>query len=343
LGAPSGGRGLALFYLEVKDAKGLPNHLVIHRLKEKLGTRKLPTGEIELQGTIAEPVAGLADGVRNITPMLAITRYWNSVCAVSAMRRGISLARDFSRRRVAFGSTLSERPLHLETLAGLQAEYEGAFHFAMAVAELLGREEASSASEEELRLLRLLTPLCKLTTGKQVVSVVSEVVEVFAGAGYCEDTGIPMLLRDAQVFPLWEGTTNVLSLDALRAIAKDHALPPLLARVRSMVEVAKDGALAEAGKQAIAASGRAAAWLSEHARDQAGLEAGARGFAMTLGRSFELAAMVRHAQWSLDHERDGRARAAALRFARHGVDRMDDRLDPADARALANDQPLPMG
>src|SRR5438034_406917 len=83
------------------------------------------------------------------------------------------LAPDYARRRVQFGAPLADKPLHVDTLAGLQAEFEGAFHLTMRVAELLGREESGAASPAELRLLRLLTPLAKLTTGKQAVAVVS--------------------------------------------------------------------------------------------------------------------------------------------------------------------------
>ncbi len=338
--APPGSRGLTLFYLETRDEQGRYNGILVNRLKDKLGTRKLPTAELTLDGALAVPVAGLGDGVRNIAPMLNITRLWNSICAASGMRHGLALARDFARRRFAFGSTLDQRPLHLETLAGLQAELEAGFHLVLFTAELLGREEAGEASEEEHRLLRLVTPLCKLTTGKQVVAVTSEVIEVFAGAGYCEDTMLPTLLRDSQVFPIWEGTTNVLSLDALRAVAKDAALAPFLARARDLVGEARDPELAAAGKQALAAAERAAAWVMERGKDPAGVEAGARAFALTLGRSLALAALVRHAQWSIDHERDGRARAAAALFARRGVDLLGTGGDLAGARALANDEAL---
>jgi alkylation response protein AidB-like acyl-CoA dehydrogenase len=344
--APPGGRGLGLFYLETHDADGRLNNIAVNRLKDKLGTRKVPTAELTLDGALAQPVAGLSDGIRNIAPMLNVTRMWNSVCAVATMRRGLSLARDFARRRFAFGSMLSERPLHVETLADLQAELEAAFHLVLLVAELLGREEAGSATEDEGRLLRLVTPLCKLTTAKQAVAVTSELLEAFGGAGYVEDTGLPMLLRDAQVLSIWEGTTNVLSLDALRAVARDGALAPFVARVRALVEHARDAELAAAGRQALAAVERAAAWVTQRGADPASIEAGARGFALTLGRSLELAALVRHAQWSIDHERDGRARAAAVRFAQHGVDRMLDPVDAArlaSARALADDRAMPIG
>jgi acyl-CoA dehydrogenase len=145
------------------------------------------------------------------------------------------------------------------------------------------------------------------------------------------------------VLSIWEGTTNVLSLDALRAVAREGALGPLLTRVRELATTARDAALGEAGKKAIAAAERAAGWVSEKGRGPAEIEAGARGFALTLGRSLELAALVRHAQWSLDHERDGRARAAAIRFTRHGVDRLDEAAPLDEGRALADDRPLPVG
>src|SRR4029434_10932843 len=92
------------------------------------------------------------------------------------------------------------------------------FHLAFYVAELTGQSETSEISENDARLLRILTPVMKLTTGKQSVMVASEVLETFGGAGYVEDTGLPVLLRDSQVLPIWEGTTNVLALDTLRAL-----------------------------------------------------------------------------------------------------------------------------
>jgi putative acyl-CoA dehydrogenase len=92
----------------------------------------------------------------------------------------------------------------------------------------LGRDEVGLASEDERVLLRAMTPIVKASTAKRCMEVVSEVVEIFGGAGYVEDTGIPKLLRDAQVFSIWEGTTNVLALDLVRAFAKEGAGQVLL-------------------------------------------------------------------------------------------------------------------
>lgn len=341
-GNPPGGRGLALFYLELHDADGERNHILVNRLKDKLGTRKVPTAELTLDGAVATPVLGTTDGVRRIAPMLNVTRTWNAIGAIAGMRRGLALARDYARRRRQFGSTLSEKPLHLDTLAGLQAEFEGAFHLTFRVIELLGREENGGLTEPEARLLRLLTPIMKLTTAKQAVAVISEILESFGGAGYVEDTGLPRLLRDAQVLPIWEGTTNVLSLDTLRAIGKDGSIGDLCGEIAALGGAARDGRLASAARVATDAAAHAEAWLREtFPRDPLAVEAGARKLSLTLGRAIELALLVRHAQWSLDNENDGRARLAALRFAAHGVDLIRDD-DRAEAAALANDEPAPV-
>jgi alkylation response protein AidB-like acyl-CoA dehydrogenase len=319
-GNPSGGRGLALFYLETRDEQGRPRNIEINRLKDKLGTRKVPTAELTLNGTPAQLVMGQADGVRNITPLLNITRLWNGISAVALMRRGIALAFDYAGKRVAFGATLAEKSLHMDTLMGLQAEAEAAFQLAFYVAELTGRSEAGEISEDDAWLLRLLTPIMKLTTAKQAVAVASEVLESFGGAGYVEDTGLPVLLRDSQVLPIWEGTTNVLALDTLRAIGATESIAPLLSATTRLFESLRDPSLLDLSRSPTGALNHAESWLREaQAADRSVLEAGARRFALTLGRAIELALLIRHAQWSLDQEQDNRAAASARRFAQTGL------------------------
>ncbi len=335
-GNPPGGKGLAMFYLETRDEAGRPNRLTVDRLKDKLGTRKLPTAELTLEGTPAVPVGELANGVRAISTVLNITRTWNSVAALAYMRRGLALARAYAKLRRAFGRPLAEQPLHADTLAALQAEFEAAFHLAFFVVELLGRSESGRASDEEQALLRLMTPLAKLTTGRQSVAVVSEVLEAFGGAGYIEDTGLPVLLRDTQVLTIWEGTTNVLALDALRALGSS-GFGPLARALEQLLGELREPALAALGRRIRDALGAAHAWFGRQAgRDEATLEADARRFALTLGRATAAALLARHAQWSLDHERDRRAYAAALRFGAAGIDLLGS-FDPELSRLLAAD------
>jgi alkylation response protein AidB-like acyl-CoA dehydrogenase len=238
-GHPEGNKGLSLFCLELRDEKGRLNKIEVHRLKDKLGTKALPTAELTLRGTPAKLVGGEGNGVKKIASLFNITRMYNAICALGAARRALTLATDYSRKRAAFGKKLIDLPLHAETLAELVVEFEGNFLLTFHLVHLLGKDETGSATPEESAVLRLLTPIAKLYTGKTSMAITSEAVEVFGGAGYIEDTGIPRLLRDAQVFSIWEGTTNVLSLDVLRAIEREGAFAPFLTGILGRVGALK--------------------------------------------------------------------------------------------------------
>jgi hypothetical protein len=265
-------------------------------------------------------VLGLDGGIKAISPMLNVTRTWNAVCAISDMRRGVAIARDYAHKRIAFGAPLGQKPLHATTLAGMQAEQEAAFLLTFWGVELLGRIERGDATEADRSLCRLATPIIKATTGKQTVPVISEALEAFGGAGYVEDTGLPRLLRDAQVIPIWEGTTNVLSLDTLKAMGDGEVVVRWRAEVERLTRVA-DHELIAIGRAALHACDHVLAWLRDEAtkgREEA--EAGARGITLTLGRAMALANLVAQAQFALTEEGDTRPKAAAKRFLRHGVD-----------------------
>ena len=334
-GNPPGGSGLALFYVEVRNPDGSMNGVGVNRLKDKLGTRMVPTAELTLDGARATPLMGLKDGIKNITPMLTVTRTWNAVCAVAAMGRALMLAKDYARRRIAFGAPLIQKPLHVDTLAAMEAEYQGAFLITFRAVELLGKEENAELDEHEAGLLRLLTPIVKLITGKQAVAVTSECLEAFGGAGYIEDTGLPRLLRDAQVLPIWEGTTNVLSLDLLRVLSKGGSLEPLLREIHACLEGA-DVSLEGPVTAARRAVEHAGTWLMRtlEAGGPVAVEAGARRLALTLGRTLELALLVREATRSKSRHDDAVPAAAARRMWRTGVDLILDESLDADARTL---------
>jgi hypothetical protein len=282
----------------------------------------VPTAELELEGAAALAVHGLGDGVRHIAPMLNITRMWNSIVAVALMRRGIDLARDYAQRRMAFGTRLIEKPLHRETLAGIEAECQGALHLTFFLAALVGRSETGRASEQQLKLVRLLTPITKALTGRQAVAVLTEATEAFGGAGYVEDTGIALLLRDAHVLPIWEGTTNVLALDAMRTVA-DGGLELLRRELGFLLHAARAPELVRIGAQVQAAMEAVEARLAAYP-GPADLERHARGIALTLGRCTAAAVLARHAQWALDADWGNAAMAAARRFVQHGLDRTID-------------------
>jgi hypothetical protein len=254
------------------------------------------------------------------------------VTSAAFMRRALALARAYAVQRRAFGSVLSELPLHVDTLAGLEAETRGAFLLAFELVELMGRQEAGELSDEQRALLRLVTPIAKLLTAKQAVAVVSECIEAFGGAGYVEDTGLPALLRDTQVLPIWEGTTNVLALDALLRGELALALPVAEARIRECVTGARDERLAAAGAKAVAAIEHVTRWKREHG-DAVQSQSNARRLAMTIGRALELAFLVEHARWELDSGAGRTTLAAAIRFAAEPVDLLV-AIDAQDSRLL---------
>ena len=333
-GNPPGGSGLALFYVETRRPDGSLNGIRLHRLKDKLGTRKVPTAELDLEGAVAVAVSGTTNGTRNIAEMLNITRTWNAVAAAWFTRRATSLALDYAKKRQAFGARLIDKPLHVDTLAALVAETEAVFHLAFRIVELRGRVEHDEASDDERALLRILTPVAKLCTGKQAVEVTSEAIESFGGAGYVHDTGLPRLLGDSQVLPIWEGTTNVLSLDLLRALAREGGLRAIGEEVRRLLDPVRDPELADARAAAEAGLALAESWLEPAFAQPSAHEHEARRFALTLGRTIELALMLRHAT-DLG-EKGARARAVARRFARHGVDRLSMAARYDDARAVVS-------
>lgn len=282
-----GSKGLTLFVVDVeRQPQGGLKNIVINRLKDKLGTKALPTAEIELQGVVGYRIGDIGRGVANIAGMLNITRFYNSIASASVAHKAQVWARAYSQQRVALGSPIAASALHARTLDDMEAETAGILALCMEVASLMGRAEAGAATDDEKRRLRALIPLTKATTGKQAVVVASEAIEVFGGAGYCEDTGLPVLIRDAQVLPIWEGTTNVLSLDVLRAEKKAQAYSAVLADLTARTEKLP-AALPKRGLDALRGAVAALRAMVVDAMKSGSVEVNARKIGLTTGYCME--------------------------------------------------------
>jgi len=333
-GAPAGGAGLSVFLITLRDRDGLLRNIRVDRLKDKLGTRALPTAELTLEGTPARLVGGDGEGIRKIATLFNVTRVYNAVAAVAGMRRAIALATDYARRRIAFGKPLIDHPLHVETLAALGLELRASFLLAFRVVELLGKEECGEASDSELQLLRFLIPVAKLYTAKRAIVVASEVVEAFGGAGYVEDTGIPRLLRDAQVLSIWEGTTNILSLDTLRAMDRVDALGAWTADIRRRLGAVRAVDLRTSAERVTRAVQRIENYVSR--ASGAGSEfkqTGARAFSYGIARIEAATLLIEHAEAI----RDRAAIVAAQRWCARDLAVLveGDELHRADSAHLA--------
>lgn len=290
--------GLSMFYLEVRDSNGDLNNIEVQRLKDKLGTRQLPTAELLLDGVTAVKVSPDGRGVASIANMLTLTRLHNSISAASAMRRILNLARDYSLKRSCFGIQIKDHHLHIKNLANMEIEARGALLLSLEISRLLGLDDCQKISPLEKDVFRLLTPVAKLYTAKQAMSVTSEGLECFGGMGYLEDTGLPQILRDAQVLPIWEGTTNVLSLDVLRAVSKTQggALLSLQTDINQRLQpllqndpIQKSAEKVQQGLQQL---------LDFAKKNPKHLELASRDFAFSIGRLYIGLLLLEQANWT---------------------------------------------
>ncbi|NWR79267.1 ACD11 dehydrogenase, partial [Centropus unirufus] len=294
-----GSSGLSLFFMKVRDGEGKLNNIKVRRLKDKLGTRQMATAELWLDGAEAELISAEGRGVASISNMLNITRIHNVIAAVASMRRMISLSREYARKRVAFGKLLKDHPLHMQTMARLEVQTRGAFLLLMEIIRLLGLAEATLASEEDQLLLRLLVPVAKLYTGKQAAAVVIEAMESFGGQGYMEDTGLPVIVRDALVLPIWEGTTNILSLDVLRSLTKSQGqiMDVFFSTVQKKLELASSREKLEPAVKHTqdAVSSLAQFIQAAGSKGAVTMELAARDFSYTLARIYAGTLLIEHA------------------------------------------------
>lgn len=220
--------GPSLFLLPVWSDAGLSEGIKIDRLKNKLGTKGLPTAEVRLEGAMATLIGIKGKGIATSIPLLTVTRFYNALASASIMARAHSVVVSYAKKREAFGKPIAQHGLHHKTLADLDAKRCGAIALCFEIARLMGEGEEGSGKEKDAKILRALVPMAKLVLGKWAVHFASDAMEAMGGVGYLEDTEFPQLLRDAQVLPMWEGTSNIMLLDIMRAQSKEHALVVLL-------------------------------------------------------------------------------------------------------------------
>lgn len=224
-GAPPGTKGLSLFLLPKTLDDGRPNACRILRLKEKLGTRDMPSGEIRLEGALAYLVGDPGRGFVQMADMINLSRLSNGMRAAGMMRRALTEALFVARNRVAFGKRLIEMPLMRRQLLKILLAAESARSVLFFAANEL--EKSDQGDEDARRRVRLLTPLLKFRACRDARRATGDAMEVRGGCGYVEEWSDARLVRDAHLGSIWEGTSNIVALDALRAIRKEDALAPL--------------------------------------------------------------------------------------------------------------------
>jgi len=221
-GAGPGTRGVGLFLMPRFLDDGSQNHYRIVRLKDKLGTRSMASGEIKLEGAIAYSVGRLDRGFVQMAEMVNSSRLSNGVKSTALMRRAWHDAMAVARGRIVFGQRISDLPLARRQLMKILLAVEQGLSMSFITADALDRAEGGS--QDAAALLRILTPTLKFRATRDARKVCGDAMEMRGGVGYIEEFVTPRLLRDAHLGSIWEGTGNIVALDALtRAVGRHGA------------------------------------------------------------------------------------------------------------------------
>lgn len=225
--------GVSLFLLPRDLPDNSHNHYRVLRLKDKLGTRSMASGEIRLEGAYAWLIGERGKGFQQMADMINNSRLSNGMRAAGLMRRALSEAIYVARNRRAFGKRLVDMPLMQRQLLkmAIRAEQGRTLMFQTAAA----LEQADKGSVKDKTLVRILTPLIKFRACRDARQVTGDAMEVRGGCGYIEEWVEPRLVRDAHLGSIWEGTSNIVALDVLRAIQKNNCLEALRQHVDGLL------------------------------------------------------------------------------------------------------------
>ena len=334
-GATAGTRGLGMFLVPRHLPDGRKNAWTINRLKDKLGSRSMATGEVTFDGAVAYVVGDVTTGFAQMMEMVNASRLSNAMRAAGIMRRCLLESTVHARGRQAFGGALFDKPLLRQNLLEMLLDAEAAVSVVLNAAVMFDAADAGSA--EARRLLRLVTPVAKAWITARARSVAGEAMNVRGGNGYVEEWVNARLLRDAYLGAIWEGSTNVVALDVQRAILKDGCLAPFAAFVGARLDAVQERAAKPAAdlvRTALAdIQQRAAAWPG---RDTADRELDARGAAETLYHVLATALLLEEGQTLRQRRGDFRKLLVATLYARRWLAPTSPGVSPFSSRTLAH-------
>lgn len=244
-GAQAGSKGLTLFAVPWRQADGTANHLRIRRLKDKLGVRAVPSGEVEFDGALAYVVGEQSKGIYYMLEALNLSRICNAVASIGIMRRGFLEAKHYVANRYAFGKPLTQYPMIQDTLGKFAAKLHVEVATVFDLIQLYDKVTSGQGTQQDVIMNRLYIAIMKKETAEQAVHYASEAIELHGGNGYIEDFVTPRLLRDAQVLTVWEGTANILALELIRLVDKFHAHELFVSEMEERLEKLTDSALVQ--------------------------------------------------------------------------------------------------
>ncbi|EFR7322419.1 isovaleryl-CoA dehydrogenase [Salmonella enterica] len=224
--------GLSCFFVPRFLPDGQRNSVRLERLKDKLGNRSNASAEVEFQDAVGWRLGEEGEGIRHVLKMGGMTRLDCALGSHGLMRRAFSVAIYHAHQRQAFGKPLIEQPLMRQTLSRMALCLEGQ----TALLFRLARAWEQRREAKEALWARLFTPAAKFAICKQGISFVAEAMEVLGGMGYCEESELPRLYREMPVNSIWEGSGNIMCLDVLRVLTKQHGVYDVLSEAFAEVK-----------------------------------------------------------------------------------------------------------
>ncbi len=329
-GAAPGTRGLGLF-LVPRTIDGAPNGFVLRRLKSKLGTRSMATGEIEFMGALGEAIGPLDHGFRNLVAIvLDASRVHNALASCGLMRRAFSEARAFARVRRAFDRRIADFPAVQETLARMRLRSAVGLLTTFRILEMADRLEASGRDDDLAAARRIAVMINKYRTAVAATRTTRDGIEILGGNGTIEDfSPLPRLYRDAIVIESWEGTHNTLCAQVLRDFSARSLHRPWLrhaaGEVAALEQAGIEGHVSRARALLDEVTGRIERLL---ASDPETAAAHVRHVVDSMGRLTDWVALLTQARWDLERGDAGESLDLAELYRKTALDPVDPQADP---------------
>ncbi len=332
--APDGTEGLSLFLVPRTRRNGEPNDFLYRRLKDKLGTVSVPTGEVVFEGAEGYLLGETERGFKYMSEMLNMQRLYNAVG--SSTGRALLESRIHVANRDAFGKKLKDQPLMRRDMVEMTVKHEAAVAATFEAVEQYGRREraerAGEVDERAYRLMRILTPVVKYRTGRMAVDNASYAMEIKGGDGYVEEFVHPRLLRNAQVAPIWEGASNIMALDVLRSMASELAHRAFVDEFEERLDAVEDPRLDETvEKVREELDALADAFSAIETADREVAQHEAKQLADFVFDVTAATCLLERAEWRLEGADDAREKLVAELFVR-------DRFETQDARGIVDDE-----
>lgn len=234
-GAPAGGAGLGLYLVpsHTDDKWSVPNDIRITHIKDKMGTKGLPTGEVTLDGTVAHELAPAGQGLRGMMTALGCSRVHNAMAAAGVMYRCVLEATCWADNRKTFGKKLIERPMIQDDILTLTTSWMAGSAMAFEAARSFADMQKNPKDKNNEAWCRMVTALAKYRTAEDAVRCARIATEIVGGNGYARDHAMERIYRDAMVLTVWEGPRHIQALEVVRMLARGDGGPALMSGLQN--------------------------------------------------------------------------------------------------------------